>query len=90
MFDDYTEEERNSLFGIAPPPYGKTSRDSINILKRPRRSAPTVLFHRHLWNSFVAYAVNQWKTELHDRIIPDYMGDIRSYKLIHGADATGL
>lgn len=36
----------------------------------------------------MAYAVNQWKTELHDRIIPDYMGDIRSYKLIHGADAT--
>ena len=36
----------------------------------------------------MAYAVNQWKTELHDRVIPGYMADVRSYRLIHGADAT--
>jgi len=88
VFDDYTEEERNSLFGIAPATVWENIQGFYKYPEKTRAVCADGVISQESLESFVAYAVNQWKTELHDRIIPDYMGDIRSYKLIHGADAT--
>ncbi len=88
IFKDYTEEERNSLFGTAP----KTVWENIQgFYQHPDKteaiSGGGVIPHIAI-ESFAAYAINQWKKELHDRIIPDYMRDIREYKMMHGSDAT--
>ncbi len=88
VFEDYTEEERNRLFGVAPATVWENIQGFYKYPEKTKAVCAGGVISEASLESFVAYAVNQWKTELHDRVIPGYMADVRSYRLIHGADAT--
>lgn len=89
VFEDYTEEERNAKFGIAPATVWQNLQ---GFSKYPEKvdaiSGDGSVFSEASIESYTAYALMQWKTELHNRVIPDYMRDIREYVKLHGDDAT--
>ena len=83
VFEDYTEEQRNSLFGIAPKSVFEnienldTETTKLEVLKVKN------VFNEKIINSFKLSVVNRWKEELRNRIIIEYTNEIREYKAIH-------
>ena len=88
VFEDYTEEERSTLFGIAPKTVWENIQGFYIHPEKTKAICPEDVISPISLESFAVYAINQWKTELHDRVIPDFMRDIREYKPVHGSDAT--
>lgn len=83
VFEDYTEEERNSLFGKAP----KSVIENIENLDLQKEKLEILkvndVFNEKIINSFKISVVKRWKEELTKRIITEYTNEIRSYKAIH-------
>ena len=78
MFDEYTAEERDRLFGRAPRTVWENMRafdeyaDKLAIFKRDDVMSDKTL------ESYREAIRAQWATELHDRIIPDTMDFVRA------------
>lgn len=83
VFEDYTDEERNSLFGIAP----KTVFENIQNLDLQKEKIKILklndVFDDKIINSFKISVIDRWKEELTKRIITEYTNEIREYKPIH-------
>ncbi|MGC2873554.1 glutamine synthetase [Ihubacter sp. rT4E-8] len=86
VFEDFTEDERTHLFGKAPATvwenltaFGKYP-EKLRIFKEGGVMPDIVL------ESYHEQTLSQWKTELHDRIIPQTMEFIRSCKRAHSQD----
>ena len=83
VFEDYTEDERNSLFGIAP----KTVYENIQNLDDQKEKIKVLKFNNvfddEIINSFKISVLNRWKEELTKRIITKYINEIRDFKAIH-------
>ena len=88
VFEDFTEEERDARFGIAPATVWQNLRGFVNYPEKVAAISGEGVFSKASIESYTEYALMQWKTELHNRIIPDYMRDIREYVKMHGEDAT--
>ena len=83
VFEAYTQEERDRLFGKAPA----TVWENIGAFDRyPEKLAVfkegDVMTDLAL-NSFRAQVISQWKTEFHDRLIPENMAVIRGCRRLH-------
>ena len=83
VFDDFSQDERDTLFGRAPA----TVWENITALERfPEK---TEIFKKGgvltdlTLDSYKEQITNQWRTEVHDRIIPSRMDTIRNCKKIH-------
>ena len=88
VFEDFTEEERNARFGVAPATVWENLRGFTKYPEKVAAISGDGVFSEAAIESYTAYALNQWKTELHNRTIPEYMRDIREYVKKHGDDAT--
>ena len=88
VFLDYTEEERDRLFGHAPRTVWENI-EGFNLYpeKTQAISCGGVIPTSALL-SFAAYAIGQWATELNDRIIPEYRKIVKSYVAIHDEEAS--
>ncbi|MCY6355612.1 glutamine synthetase [Clostridium sp. ZS2-4] len=86
VFEDYTEEERNKLFGIAP----KTVYENLlGFEKHPEKLEILKsgdVFTDKILNSFKTAVERRWITEITGRIIPNYIDKIRSCKMLHNAE----
>lgn len=86
VFEDFTGEERNHLFGRAPATVWENLSafdrypEKLEIFKAGDVMPDIVL------ESYREQILSQWKTELHDRIIPDTMNFIRSCRQKHDLD----
>lgn len=86
VFEDFTQEERDHLFGHAPATVWENLTafdrypEKLRIFKEGGVMPDIVLA------SFREQILSQWKTELHDRIIPQTMEFIRSCKMLHDMD----
>lgn len=86
VFEDFTSEEREKYFGKAPA----TVYENLWALEKfPEKlkvlKAGDVINDR-LINSFKLAARNKWITEIQGRIIPNFMEEIRSCKMLHSLD----
>ncbi len=78
VFEYYTQEERNILYGIAPETVYENisafscSYDKMQIYLRDDVISPLII------ESFKEQTLSQWKTELKNRIVPEVMSYIRS------------
>ena len=83
VFEYYTEEQRNSLFGIAP----KSIYENIQNLEKYQDKLETLkvnnVFTDKIINSFKISVIKRWKEEMCKRIINEYTNEIREYKPIH-------
>jgi glutamine synthetase len=86
VFEDYTEEERIALFGKAPATiYENLSAfdkypDKLAVLKQGD------VLNCKLIDSFRLATTKRWLTEISNRIITNYMDEIRACKAIHCPD----
>lgn len=81
LFDDYTEEERNRFFGKAPRTVWENLKAFDNNEEKLEIYYREDVFPKIELDSFREQILSQWKTELHDRIIPNHMNTIRSYEI---------
>ena len=83
IFSDYTQEERDKLFGRAPA----TVWENLSAFDdHPEKTAVLKeggVFDDLTLASYRKQVLSQWKTELHDRIIPEHMNAIRNCKPLH-------
>lgn len=83
VFTEYSEEERQKLFGKAPATVWENLRnfdnykDRLDVFYKGGVMSPLVI------NSYVEQTLSHWKTELHDRIIPATMSFVRECKKVH-------
>lgn len=83
VFDDYTEEERNALFGTPPA----TVWDNvIHFDQYPEKKSVLLegnVFNEAIIHSYKVAILSQWATELYNRIIPDNMDFVRNCRKLH-------
>lgn len=88
VFESFTADERDKLFGKAPATVWECLSafdqfpEKLAIFKQGNVMSDLVL------RSYRAQALSQWKTELHNRIIPESMNFVRECRMRHGEDAT--
>src|SRR5690606_11080104 len=92
VFERYSEEERNKLYGIAPATVWENlyNLDS-NVIKQQVLKSGDV-FTDELLNSFRESTLHKWKNELTGRIIHDNIMLLKSFVKLHNAQdhATDL
>ena len=83
VFEDYTEEEREALFGKAPA----TIYENLSAFEKYPEKLVVLkqggVLNDALVNSFAIGVTKRWLTEVNNRIIHNYMDEIRSYKMLH-------
>ncbi len=83
VFDEFTPEERDSLFGIAP----RTVWENLTAFnKYPEKTQVLMtdgVFDRLSLESYEKATIDQWVAELHGRIIPENRDMIREFKMLH-------
>lgn len=83
VFDDYSEEERNKLFGT--PPY--TVYDSISSFDNNKDKLKILfndnVFNENLINSYKEACINVWLTELDKKILTNYSEVVRRSIKLH-------
>ncbi|WP_099192049.1 type I glutamate--ammonia ligase [Tepidibacter mesophilus] len=90
VFEFYTEEERNNLFGIPPKTVWENAKNLEIHEEKKKALTYNNVFTEETINSFKESIINQWLNELKDRIICDNMEIVRSCKKAHFEDVTDL
>ncbi|SCZ77254.1 type I glutamate--ammonia ligase [Acidaminobacter hydrogenoformans] len=86
VFEHYTSEERNQLFGVPPRTVWEnlkgfeSYKEKVSILTRGD------VFPEKIIESYQATILSQWITELTNRVIPINEDLIRHYVKLHGLD----
>lgn len=88
VFEDYTEEERNKFFGIAPATVWQNVQGLIKYPEKVAAISGDGVFTAQSIESYKEYIINEWSTELHSREIRNYMNFVRECVKIHGEDST--
>lgn len=83
VFDDFTPEQRDQLFGVPP----KTVYENLIGFVQNESKAQTLLsgnvFTDKIIASYKSYMLSEWSIELKDRIIPEHVQTIRRLKKLH-------
>ena len=83
VFDDFSPEERDKLFGIPP----KTVYENLLAFDQNGEKAKTLLnntvFTDKIIASYKSYMLSEWSIELRDRIIPEHVRTIRRLSKLH-------
>ena len=90
VFVDFTQEERNRLFGKPPA----TVWENMEALKKFPDKVKVIscggALHERIINGFREGALLRWKTELISRILPELRGIVRKAKKIDAEFVTDL
>ena len=86
VFEDFSQEERDHLFGHAPATVWENLCAFDRYPERLEIFKDGDVMPEIVLESYREQTLSQWKTELHDRIIPDTMNFIRSCKQVHNLD----
>lgn len=89
VFEHFTEEERNMMFGKAPSTVWENVQ-GINSSKDLSMLKSGDAFTAEQIESYRLVVISKWAAELSGRIIPNNRKIIRSIVKIHGANATDL
>ena len=90
VFEDYTEEERNRLFGAPPATVWENMQNFENYPEKLAVIQAGGALRAQILNAFRAGALLRWKTELIARIIPDMRNIVRVAKEIKSDYVTDL
>ena len=86
VFDDYTEVERTRFFGKAPATVHENFNAFVNFKDKLSVLTANDVFTEAVINSFKLSSTSKWATEIKNRILSNYMDEIRSYKMLHQYD----
>ncbi|KAB3529237.1 type I glutamate--ammonia ligase [Alkaliphilus serpentinus] len=88
VFEDYTEEERNTLFGRPPATVWENLIAFDNYPEKMKILYNGDVFDSSLVHSYKIATLSQWITELTGRIIPYDMRIVRNCKKLHEEDVV--
>lgn len=89
VFDGYTQEERDKLFGVPPRTVWENLRGLTEYPEKVKAiSGNGKVFTAQDIESYGAYIVSQWATEYYSRLIPNCMNEIRQCVKLNSADDT--
>lgn len=88
VFEDYTAEERNKFFGVAPATVWQNVQGWVDYPEKVAAISGDGVFTEKSLESYKTYIINEWSTELHSREIHNYMDKVRECVKRHGEDAT--
>lgn len=83
VFDEYTEEERNKIFGKAPATVWENISAFDKYPEKLKILMRNGVFDELTLASYKEATIAQWATELHDRIIPNTMDLVRECRKRH-------
>jgi len=86
VFDDYTADERNRLFGKPPATVWENMKNIDSYPNKVKVLTAGGVFRPELIEAFVAGALIRWKTELLNRIIPENLDTVKAAKPLHDSD----
>ena len=90
VFEDYTEEERNRLFGAPPATVWENMQNFENYPEKTAVITSSSALREQIIDAFRAGALLRWKTELIARIIPENRNIVRRAKEIKTEFVTDL
>ena len=90
VFEDYTEEERNHLFGAPPATVWENMQNFENYPEKTAVITSSSALREQIIDAFRAGALLRWKTELIARIIPENRDIVRRAKEIKTEFVTDL
>ena len=86
VFDEYTEEERNKLFGKPPATVWE---NILGFERYPEKVEVLIrndVLSKRILESYEEAVMTQWATELYNRIIPNNMEVVRECVKLHKTD----
>lgn len=83
VFEDYTQEERNQMFGVAPATVWENILGYKNNPQLVETLAQGDGFTKDLMESFIASILKRWKLVLAHRIIPNNLQVVRDMVAVH-------
>ncbi len=90
MFEDYTEEERDRLFGAPPVTVWENMQGFRNYPEKLAAITAGGAINERIIESFTEGALLRWKTELISRIIPENRALVARMTEIRGGVTTDL
>lgn len=88
VFEYYSQEERDSLFGKPPTTVWENIK-SLDIYRQKRKVLlDGNVFSDKIIESYKSSVIMQWTTELKNRIIPNNVILVREYKKLHGNNSV--
>ena len=88
VFEDYTEEERNRLFGAPPATVWENMSNLGNYPEKRAVITASGALRDQVLDAFVAGELLRWKTELISRIIPENRDIVRKAKEVTSSFVT--
>ncbi|GAU77371.1 glutamine synthetase [Fusibacter sp. 3D3] len=86
VFEDYSSEERDRLFGMPP----KTVYENLIAFDKYTEKVALLtqndVFTPKIIASYRSFMLSEWSIELKERIIPSNINTIRRFKKLHGND----
>lgn len=86
IFDDYTQEEREHLFGEVPATVWETLSALEKYPEKIKMLMRDDVMDESTLNSYKHAMLDLWAMELHNRIIPNNMSEVRRCKPLHVED----
>lgn len=83
VFESYTQEERDRYFGHAPRNVWENIKVFDEQTERTKIFETDGVMPRITLDSYQEAIIAQWKTELHDRIVPNVMNRLRETVRLH-------
>lgn len=88
VFEDYTDEERDAMFGAPPATVWENMQGFAKYPEKKAVLAASGAMTNAIMDAFVAGSLIRWETELLNRLIPENLSIVRECKPIHGSDAN--
>ena len=83
VFDDFTQEERNQMFGVAPATVWENVKGYYNNPELVETLSQGDAFAKDLMESFIASILKRWELVLANRLIPNNLDAVRNMVAIH-------
>ena len=83
VFDDFTQEERNQMFGVAPATVWENVQGYYNNPELVETLSQGDAFAKDLMESFIASILKRWRLVLANRLIPNNLDTVRNMVAIH-------
>ncbi|MFA9396674.1 MAG: glutamine synthetase [Clostridiaceae bacterium] len=83
VFEDFTDEERISMFGKAPATVYENLSGFDTYIEKTKVLTFNDVFTKNLIESFKIGVTERWTTEVSNRILTRYIKEIRNFKPVH-------
>lgn len=87
VFEHYSQEERDRIFGKPPATVGETLSNLESYPGRDELLCAGGVFTPAIIESYTAAMLGKWRLELSQRIIPSYTETVRECRRLHGYEA---